>query len=97
MVEEVQIYMKIGDNEYFAVLDTKLWAVKSLKTPKQIKDKDEEDADGRFLEKMYFIEEVFGCLDTLYFRFLSERLSPKWDSGTWPQIRKWSKERHKDR
>jgi len=93
MVEEVQIYMKMGDNEYFAVLDTKLWAIKSLKTPKQLTDRDEAEADGRFLEKMYFIEEVLGCLDTVYSRFLSERLSPKWDAATWPQIKKWCKKK----
>ena len=79
-------------NEYFLVLDTKLWAIKSLKTPKQIKDKDEEDSDGRFLEKMYFVEEIFLCLDTVYSRFLMERLNPKWDAKTWPEIKKWCHE-----
>ncbi len=89
MVEEVQIYLKVGDNEYFLGLDTKLWAIKSLRTPKQIKDNDEEDQDGRFLEKMFFLEEVFACLDAVYMQFLSQRLSSKWDAKIKPLLQKW--------
>ncbi len=89
MVEEAQLYMTIGENEYFLRLDSELWAIRSLRTPRQVREHDEEDTDGRFLEKMYFLEEVFACLDAAYARFLSERLNPKWDTTTWPQIKKW--------
>ena len=72
MVDEVQLLFIIGENEYLLTLDSSLWAVKGLKTPKQLPDYGQEDPDGRFLEKMYFIEEVFSTLDALYVRFLEK-------------------------
>jgi hypothetical protein len=79
----------MGENEYFLRLDTNLWAVRGLRTPKQMKDQVEEDLDGLFLEKMYFLEEVFACLDALYGQFLSLRLNPEWDAKTKPHLKKW--------
>lgn len=90
LVQEVQLFLRVADNEYLLTLDTSLWAVKGLKTPKQLPEEGhEEDAEGRFLERMYFLEEVFAALDWLYHRFLSERLSPAWDSDTMPLLKKW--------
>ena len=69
MVEEVQLFFIVGENEYLVTLDSSLWAIKGLKTPKQLPDYGQDDPDGRFLEKMYFIEEVFATLDALYHAF----------------------------
>jgi len=89
VVEEVQLFIVLGDNEYMLTLDSSLWALKGLKTPKQLPDYGQEDPDGRFLEKMYFIEEVFNTLDALYLRFLADRLTPGWETDTLPQLQKW--------
>ncbi len=89
VVDEAQLLFIIGENEYLLTLDSSLWAVKGLKTPKQLPDYGQEDPDGRFLEKMYFIEEVFSTLDALFKRFLAERLTPGWETDTLPQIQKW--------
>jgi len=96
LVEEVQIFLRIGENEYFLTLDSSLWAVKGLKTPKQLPDYDEEDQDGRFLEKMYFLEEVSAVLNALYGKFLSERLSPGWESDTLPLLKGWIEGKEKE-
>jgi len=45
--------------------------------------------DGRFLEKMYFLEEVFAALGVLYGMFLKERLTPAWESDTLPRVKEW--------
>ena len=89
VVDEAQLFFIIGENEYLLTLDSSLWAVKGLKTPKQLPDYGQEDPDGRFLEKMYFIEEVFSTLDALYMRFLAERLTPGWETDTLAQLQKW--------
>ena len=89
VVEEVQIFFVVGENEYLVTLDSSLWALKGLRTPKQLPDYGQDDPDGKFLEKMYFIDEVFATLDALYMRFLEERLTPGWESDTLPQIQKW--------
>ncbi len=93
LVEEVQVFLRVGENEYFFRLDTNLWAIRGLRTPKQMKDPGEEDADGRFLEKMSFLEEVFDSLDALYKNFLSLRLGPGWDAETRPLLKKWINEK----
>jgi DNA recombination-dependent growth factor C len=89
LVHEMQIFLMIGDNEYLFTLDSGLWAVKGLKTPKQLQNLDEEDPDGMFLEKMYFIEEVSLALNTLYAKFLNERLSSTWELDVLPVLKQW--------
>ncbi|SMC18015.1 Putative exonuclease, RdgC [Desulfacinum hydrothermale DSM 13146] len=89
LVEEAQWIVTVGDNEYIAILDRDLWAFKGLKTPKQMPEFDEEDPDGRFLEKMFFLEETFAVWNALFQRFLSSRLSPSWNSDTLPALRQW--------
>ena len=89
VVDEVQLLLIIGENEYVLTLDSSLWALKGLKTPKQLPDYGSEDPDGRFLEKMYFLEEASSALDSLYMRFLTERLTPGWESDTLVELQKW--------
>ena len=89
VVDEAQLFLMVGENEYLLTLDSSLWALKGLKTPRQLPDYGREDPDGRFLEKMYFIEEVFSVLEALYMRFLAERLTPGWQTDTLVQLQKW--------
>ncbi len=90
LVQEMQLFLMVGDNEYLLTLDSTLWAVKGLKTPKQAKDfQDDDEEDGFFLEKMYFIEEVSKVLDVLYGQFLSHRLESSWDLEARPQLQAW--------
>jgi hypothetical protein len=89
LVEEIQVLFRIADNEYLFTLDSTLWAIKGLRAPKQLPDYDKEDLDGRFLERMYFLEEVLGALGVLYGLFLGQRLSPGWESDALPRMREW--------
>lgn len=89
VVDEMQLFLAVGENEYLLTLDSNLWAIKGLKAPKQLPDYGQDDPDGRFLEKMYFIEEVFATLDALYARFLAERLTPGWDTDILPRLKEW--------
>ncbi len=89
LVQEIQLFLRKGDNEYFLTLDSSLWPFKALKSPKQYSEFDKEDLDGRFLEKMYFLEESAAILDALYTRFLFERLDPGWELDTLPVLKQW--------
>jgi len=88
-LQEAQLILTTGDNEYLLTLDATLWSIKGLKTPGQLPDFDAEDQDGRFLEKMFFLEEVFAALNALYDRFLAQRLSSAWESDTLPVLKHW--------
>ena len=89
-VEEMQLLLRIGENEYYLTLDSSLWAVKGLKTPKQLPSEEDDEADALFLEKMFFIEQVSSALNVLYSRFLTDRLSPGWDSDVLPAFKQWT-------
>ena len=43
VVDETQLLFIIGENEYLLTLDSSLWALKGLKTPKQLPDYGQED------------------------------------------------------
>ncbi len=90
MVEQLELLIVVGEKEYAFKLDSELWAVRGLKCPRQMPARDDGDPDGRFLEKMYFIEEVFACLDVLYERFLMQRLTREWGSKTLPAMKRWT-------
>jgi hypothetical protein len=89
LVEEIQVQMRAGDNDYQVTLDSTLQALKGLKTPKQMPDFGQDDPDGRFLEKMFFIEEVSAILNTLYATYLRMRLGGSWESDTLPVLKEW--------
>lgn len=89
LVQEIQLFLMIGENEYLLTLDSSLWAVKGLKTPKALPDYDEEDPDGPFFEKMYFIEEVSSALDVLFHKFLGLRLTSGWESDGRRLLEDW--------
>ena len=94
LVEEAQFAVHVAENEYLLTLDTSLMSVKGLRCPKQLPEEGgAEDPEGRFLERMYFIEEVFSALDALYGQFLSERLSPSWESEARPALLAWMNRR----
>ncbi len=91
-VEELQLFIRVANQDYLLTLDADLWAVKGLKTPKQLPDQGEEDADGRFLEKMFFVEEVLAVLNKLYLKFLTQRLSAGWETDYLPPVKRWIQE-----
>jgi len=93
-VEEMQLFVKIGENDYSLRLDASLWAFRGLRAPRQLRDPaEEQEADGLFLEKMYFVERVSDCLDAAYRRFLSQRLGAAWEADTLPAIKRWAGKR----
>jgi len=89
MVEELQLCLRVGESEYSLRLDADLGSVRSLRTPRRLREPSEEDdADGFFLEKMFFLEEVFECLDAAYRAFLAQRLSKAWETRVRPGLAK---------
>jgi len=88
-VQEVQLVLRTGENEYTLTLDTSLWTIKGLKTPKQMPDFDAEDEEGRFLERMFFLEEALSALNGLYSHFLNLRLGSLWEADVLPALKLW--------
>ncbi len=88
-LQEAQWLISVADREYYFVLDTSLWVIKNLKTPSQVSKRYDDDPDGRFFEKMFFIEEVREILRLFYKKFLMERFSGSWETETGAAILDW--------
>ena len=95
LVQEIQLFLRAADDEYLLTLDSALWAIKGIRMPKQLTDHDEDDADGQFLERMYFLEEVSSILNALYGQFLSERLNLDWETMVLPAMNQWIEGKNK--
>ncbi|MCU0588094.1 MAG: recombination-associated protein RdgC [Syntrophobacteraceae bacterium] len=89
MVEEIQIQMRAGENDYQVTLDSTLQAFKGLKTPKQLPEFGQEDPDGRFLERMFFLEEASTIINALYATYLRMRLGGAWETDALPVLKEW--------
>lgn len=88
-IKEAEYEITIGENRYSFILDTRLWAIKSLKTPRIDSSLDDDDPEGRFFEKMYLIEEALKYIDLIYHHFLTLRLSISWERDIVPDLKKW--------
>lgn len=65
------------------------FAVSGLKPPSSERGASaDEEPDALFYEKMYFLETCMDMLDAAYRKFLSVRLSPKWDEEA-ASVRGW--------
>lgn len=89
MVSSMQIMLSKNYNEYTVTLDTGLFTIKGLKTPKQSSKEEDSDLDGIFLEKMFFLEEALNVLSNTYLVFIQNRFSDEWKKKILPQIKQW--------
>jgi hypothetical protein len=87
-ITEAMIKLVIGDSEWSFILDSTWMNFKSFKTPKVIRD-NEEDPEGLFYEKFYLIEQALSAIDIIYSSFIKMRLSPDWAALELPALLKW--------
>jgi len=60
-----------------------------VKLPETVEMADEQDLEGRSLERIYLIERVITTLDDLFALFLSIRRSELWLNDEQPRMKKW--------
>ena len=90
-VVQATVKLVIGDNEWSFVLDSTWMNFSNFKSPKIMKD-GEDDPDGIFYEKMFLIEEAVSAMDEIYSSFIKLRLSPEWLAQERPELVKWISE-----
>jgi hypothetical protein len=91
MLEEAQWIVQKGDREYYLTLDVSLWTMKNVKTPSQPSVSQDDDPEGRFLERMFFIEELRNTVKALYREFLTVRFDSRWSTDVLPAIEEWKR------
>lgn len=78
-VDKALIRFEREGNTWMVQLASDDFLLGGLKTPKiEVSERDGEDPDATFLEKMLLLENCLGFVDELYRQFLELRLSPEW-------------------
>lgn len=89
LVREMKFRLKINDNEWSFGLNGESFSFNSFKTPKTGKVEKKEDLEGAILEKIFLYEECINVIDTLFKRFIKQRISDEWTKRQIPSLRKW--------
>lgn len=78
-VTKALLRLEVNEDAWQVVLKAEDFSLNSLKTPAvDTSDKDDDDPDGAFLEKMYLVERCLTLLDEVYAQFLALRFGPEW-------------------
>ena len=89
VVTELNLVYKSGNHEWRFSVKGESLHLSGLKTPQTGPVENKEDLEGAVLEKLFLYEKALTLIHNLYKLFVRERLSPKWEKETIPQIRKW--------
>ena len=87
-VTEARIQLGAGDDRFEFTFKADAFSFQSLRLPVPT-DVDEEDRDGKILERIYLAEIAMKTMEQLFALFLEKRLSPEWESGELPLMKKW--------
>lgn len=89
LVREMKFRLRINDNEWSFGLNGEGLVFSSFKTPKTGKVEKKEDLEGAILEKIFLYEQCINVVDTLFKRFIKQRISDDWTTKGIPSMRKW--------
>lgn len=90
-VTRAKMHLRAGDDEWAFDLDSTWLNFHALKTPRIVSDK-REDPEALFYEKIFLVEKPISILDDLFSSYLDARMSPTWETETFPALLKWIRE-----
>jgi hypothetical protein len=82
---KAKIAIRRDEQDFALTLDADSLGLSGVKIPALLKG----EGDDPFYERMTFIEEIEGAIETLYREFLIVRLRDTWDKAVVPAIRAW--------
>jgi len=87
-VTEARIQLGAGDDRFEFTFKGDTFSFQSLRLPTPT-DPDEEDRDGKILERIYLAEGAMKTMERLFALFLEKRLSPQWKTEEEALMKKW--------
>ena len=90
-VSQVRLRIGFEEREWHLTLKDQGLELTGVKPPKTF-DPDEEEPEsdaGKLLERVALLQELIRILDALYARFLTARLTDRWENEEIPRLRKW--------
>ncbi|MBW2651384.1 MAG: recombination-associated protein RdgC [Deltaproteobacteria bacterium] len=79
---------KKGNEQFEFTFKADAFCFQALRLPVS-EDMDEENREGRILERIYLVEIAMKTMEQLFALFLEKRLSPQWKSEELPNMKKW--------
>ena len=89
VVTELNLVCSIDDHTWHFTIKGESLSLSEVKTPAIPRAEDQEDVEGRILEKAYLYESVIRLVDNLYKTYLTSRLSSSWKQQSVPKIKGW--------
>lgn len=89
VVTDMNLALRIDDNEWRFNIKGESMEITSLKTPVAGKIENEDDTEGAVLEKVFLYNRVFEIIDILFYIFIKKRLSKQWKTVDITGIRAW--------
>jgi hypothetical protein len=90
LVTQLNLICKMGEeDEYKFTLRGESFNFTGLKTPATQTTKSEDELEGMVLEKAFLLLKVTKVIDTLFLKYIEQRISDDWKSKGLQQINNW--------
>ncbi len=89
LVTEIHLRATEEENEWQFTLKGESLNISNLKIPDTGQIETKDDIEGAVLEKFFLYEKIMNWLDGIFGYFIKIRLSPEWNDGVVPSIKKW--------
>ncbi len=91
VVTDINLILKIDENEFKFNIKGESFNLTSLKTPVTGKIENNDDLEGGILEKVFLYNMIIEIIDSLFITFIKTRTSEQWKTTDIDIIRKWIK------
>ncbi len=89
-IKEARIRLGKDTEQWEFTFKADRFQIQSLKLPVMPEAEDnEQDRDGRILERIYLLETALSTMEELFTQFLKTRFSPGWDTDEKARMNKW--------
>lgn len=89
-IKEARLQLRLDTDQWEFTLKADPFQIQSLKLPAGFsRSEEEEEKEGRILERIHLTEKAIQALDQLFSLFLTRRLSSAWFSEEIPRLKKW--------
>ena len=88
-VTQINLICKINEDEYKFTIKGESFNITGLKTPKIDLSKNEDEIEGVILEKAFFGFKIFEVIDTLFLKYIEQRISDEWNHEGLQEIKSW--------
>ncbi len=88
-VTEINLLCKIGEEEYKFTIKGESFNLTGLKTPAIDTSSSEDEIEGMIIEKTYLLLKVTQVIDTLFLKYIENRISDDWKTKEFQAIKTW--------